>query len=182
MKIRYRYLQYDSHLDTITPVKAILDKYLHPYNYKEDLECVVPTFKYTLEFFLYENSPEFDAIKAEISKFIEPQIVGTEYEKADVKNAEWFIVSTGEYQYPQPEEDFGYLKASFNLDNYCHLCGIGKVQNSEYRLRTIPKQLTNQFWGLHWEYDAIFVREETKKILEREGIQGIRLKKAKDRK
>ena len=174
MRIKHRYLQYDSNLKTIKPVKTILDKYSHPYNYKEDLECVIPTFKYTIEFYLYEDNPNFDIIKNEINKFLEPQVVGTEYEKTDIKNAKWFIVNTGEYQYPQPEDDFGYLKATFNLDKYCNLCGIGKLQNAAYRLKTIPKQPNNQFWGLHWDFDAIFVRQETKNILDRNRIKVIR--------
>ncbi|PVD49317.1 hypothetical protein DC498_25660 [Terrimonas sp.] len=174
MRIIHRYLQFDSHLKTIKPVKTILDKYSHSYNYKEDLECVIPTFKYTIEFYLYEDNPDFDVIKREIGKFLEPQVIGTEYEKADIKNAEWYIVNTGEYQYPQPEDDFAYLKATFNLDDYCHLCGIGKLQNAAYRLKTTPKQPNNQFWGLHWDFDAIFVRQEAKNILDREGIKGIK--------
>jgi hypothetical protein len=173
MRIKHRYLQYDSHLKIIKPVRAILDKYSHTYDYKEDLDCVIPTFKYTIEFYVYENNPDFGLIKQEISKFLEPQVIGTEYEKADIKNAEWFIVNTGEYQYPQPEDDFGYLKATFNLDNYCKWCGIGKIQNAAYRLKTEPKQHNNQFWGLHWDFDAIFVRQEAKNILEREKIRGI---------
>ena len=174
MRIQHRYLTWDSHLKTIKPVKNILDKYSQAYKYKEDLDCVIPTFKYTLEFYLSEDSPNFNALKQELSKFkIEPQI-GTEYKKADIRNAEWFIINTGEYQYPQPEEDFGYLNATFNLDNYCKWCGIGKVQNAPYRLKTEPKQHNNQFWGLHWAFDAIFVRQETKNILEREKIKGIR--------
>lgn len=174
MRIKHRYLQFDSHLKTVKPVKTILDKYSHPYNYKEDLGCIIPTLKYTIEFYLYEDSPDFDVIKKEISKFLEPQVIGTEYEKADIKNAEWFIVTTGEYQYPQPENDFGYLNATFNLDNYCKWCGIGKNQNAPYRLKTEPKQHNKQFWGLHWEFDAIFIRQEAKSILEREKIKGIR--------
>jgi hypothetical protein len=174
MKIQHRYLTFDSHLKTIKPVKTILDKYSQVYQYKEDLACVIPTFKYTLEFYLYENTPNFDILKQELSKFkIEPQI-GTVYENADIKHAQWFIVNTGTYQYPQPEDDFGYLKATFNLDNYCQLCDIGKMQNAPYRLKTEPKQLYNQFWGLHWAFEALFVRQETKNILEREQIKGIR--------
>ena len=57
------------------------------------------------------------------------------------------------------------------------MCGIGKIQNAPYRLKTEPKQHNNQFWGLHWEFEAIFVREETKNILEREKISGIRFSK-----
>jgi hypothetical protein len=174
MKIKHRYLTWDSHLKIIKPVKDILDRYSHIYKYKEDLDCVIPTFKYQIEFYLYEDNPDFSVIKQGLSKFLEPQVIGTEYEKADIKNAEWFVVNTGEYQYPQPEDDFGYLKATFNLDNYCRLCYIGKVQNAPYRLRTEPKQPNNQFWGLHWAFDAIFVRHETKNILEREKINGIR--------
>lgn len=173
MRIKHRYLNWDNHLKIIKPVRIILDKYSHTYNYKEDLDTVIPTFKYTIEFYLYEDNPDFAKIKQEISKLLEPQVIGTEYEKSDIKNAEWFIVNTGEYQYPQPDDDFGYLKATFNLDNYCHLCGIGKIQNSPYRLKTLPKQPNNQFWGLHWDFDAIFVRQETKNILEKENINGI---------
>ena len=174
MRIKHRYLQYDSNLKTINPVKAILDKYSYPYNYKENLESLIPTFKYTIEFYLYEDNPNFDIIKQQLGKMLDPQVIVTEYEKADIKNAAWFIVNTGEYQYPQPEDDFGYLKATFNLDNYCHLCGIGKVQNASFRLKTVPKQPNNQFWGLHWAFDAIFIRQSTKDILVREGIRGIR--------
>ena len=177
MRIKHRYLQYDSHLKTIKPVRAILDKYSHTYDYKEDLDCVIPTFKYTIEFYLYEENPDFGLIKQEISKFLEPQVIGTEYEKADIKNAEWFIATTGQYQYPQPEDDFNYKKATFNLDDYCSLCDIGKIQNAPFRLKTEPKQHNNQFWGLHWEYSPVFVRQETKNILEKEKVKGIRFSK-----
>jgi hypothetical protein len=174
MRIKHRYLIWDSHLKVIKPVKKILDKYSHDYEYKEDHDCVISSFKYQIEFYVYEDNPDFDKIKKKLGKYLEPQVIGTEYEKEDIKNAEWFIISTGEYQYPQPENDFGYLKATFNLDNYCKHCGIGKVQNAPYRLKTEPKQRNSQFWGLHWDFDAVFVRQETKDILERENIQGIR--------
>lgn len=174
MRIQHRYYTSDSHTKTIKPVKFILDKFSVPYKYQEEPDCVIPSFKHRLEFYLYEDDPNFERLKNELSKFkIEPQI-GTEYEKTDVKKADWFFATTGEYQYPQPEDDFGYLKATFNLDNYCNHCGIGKVQNAPFRLRTLPKQHNNQFWGLHWEFDAIFIRQEAKNILERENIKGVR--------
>lgn len=174
MRIRHRYLNFDSNLESIGPVKTILDKYSHPYKYKERPDCVIPSFTHTIEFYLYEDNPEFSIIKDEVSRFLSPQVIGTEYEKVDIKNAEWFIASVGEYQYPQPEDDFGYLEATFNLEKYCHSCGVGKVQNAPYRLKTVPKQPKNQFWGLYWAYEAIFVREEAKNILVNEEINGIR--------
>jgi len=89
----------------------------------------------------------------------------------------WFHISTGEYQYPQPEDEHGYLRATFNLDNYCSNCGIGRIQNAPFRLRTTPKQPNNQFWGLHWIHDAVFVRSQAKRILEMEHVRGISFSK-----
>lgn len=153
---------------------AILDRHNISYKYKEDLDNVIPSFKYQIEFYLYEDNPNFLKIRNEIDNFdIKPQI-GTIYEKSDIKAAEWFIASTGQYQYPQPEDDFNYKKVTFNLDNHCPLCDIGKIQNAPFRLKTEPKQNNNQFWGLHWEYSALFVRQEAKNILERESVKGIR--------
>lgn len=168
MRIQHRYLTFVKNERLTKQLDKLLVKYkVTEKNYDSN------THLYVLEFLLYEDNPRFLELKQAISKFkIEPQI-GTFYEKTDYSNAEWFIVNTGEYQYPQPEDGFGYLKATFNLDNYCHLCDIGKVQNAAYRLKTLPKQPNNQFWGLHWAFEAIFIRQETKNILERENIKGI---------
>lgn len=175
MRITHRYLRWDSHPKIIKSVQIILDKYNISYKYKEYLASVIPSFKYSIEFYLNEDNPNFAILKSQIDNFgIEPQ-TGTIYEKSDIENAEWFIVSTGQYQYPQPEDD--YLEKTFNLENYCNLCGIEKNQNAPFRLRTEPKQYNNQFWGLHWEYFAIFIRQEAKNILEKENIRGMRFSK-----
>lgn len=174
MRIKQRYLQNDSHLKIIGPVKKILDKFLVEYNYKEDPGSVLPGHRYSIEFFLSEDHTNFDELESNLSGFKIYTQVFTEYEKSDIEKAEWFIIETGEYQYPQPENDNGYLKATFDLSNYCELCGIGKVQNNPYRLKTLPKQVNNQFWGLHWEFATIFVRQETKNILEKEDVKSIR--------
>lgn len=157
MRIQHRYLTFDSHTKIIKPVKAILDKYSINYEYKD--------------------APFFSELKQALNKFdIDPQI-GTVYEKTDIEKAEWFIVNPGQYQYPQPEGDFGYLEATFNLDNHCGLCGIGKVQNAPYRIKTEPIQRKSQFWGLHWTYEAIFVRQETQNILRSNNVKGIQFSK-----
>lgn len=169
MRIQHRYLTF-SKSDKLT---KLLDKLTVKYNVTQK-SLDASTHYYALEFHLYEDNPKFSEIKAAIDTFkIIPQI-GTTYEKEDISNAEWFLATTGQYQYPQPESDFGYLTKTFNLDNYCKLCGVGKKQIAPYRLKTEPKQYNNQFWGIHWEFEAIFVRQETKKILEKEKIKSIR--------
>lgn len=173
MRIKYRYLKWDSSSKPFASLLKMLDKYAISYKYKENPKCVIPSFSYKIEFYIYENDPVFDQIGQIISKHdIKPEI-GTEYEIQDIKNADWFIVTTGEYQYPLPDGDNGYLNLTFNLDQHCRLCGIGKLQNAPFRLKE-PKQLNNQFWGLHWEFDAVFVRPNAKALLEKENIKGIR--------
>lgn len=178
MRIEHRFLTSSGNNRNITKAISILEKFSKKYIYKEDLECVIPSFKYSLEIKLYEDEEHIEELIQKLSSFDFLHQIGTVYEKIDIKNAEWFWATTGEYQYPQPEDEFGYLNASFNLINYCATCGIGKIQNNPFRLRSDPKQPKNQFWGLHWEHDSIFVRPIAKRLIESENIEGVEFKNA----
>ena len=166
MRIQHRYITFDKNedltslLDRLTVKYKVIEKQL-----SEDVEV------YALEFSLYEDNPRFKLLKDAVERFgLTPQIASI-FEKDDIEKSDWFIIGTGQYQYPQPEA--GYLNATFDLRNYCPHCGSGKIQNAPFRLKTEPKQHNNQFWGLHWEFEHVFVRQETKNILERD-IKGIR--------
>jgi hypothetical protein len=173
MRIEHRYHISNSNLNAINPLKGILDKYNISYQYTHDLESIASNYRYQLEFVLYEDNPVFSKVNAEIKQFnLEPQTASV-YEKSDIEMAEWFIISTGAFQFPQPEKNFGYLQATFNVENHCRLCGMGKVQNAPFRLKTEPRQLNNQFWGLNWEYEPLFVREQARKLLEDQQIKRI---------
>jgi hypothetical protein len=50
---------------------------------------------------------------------------------------------------------------------------VGKIQNNPFRLKRDFKQRTNQFLGLHFEFDIIFIRQPAKEILTKEGFTGI---------
>mgnify|MGYP001447699435 CR=1 FL=1 len=103
MKIAHRYLHWESSPEIIQPVKRILDKYNIKYKYKEDLETVISTFRFKIEFYLYEGTNNFKELKDEITKTgLLPQIIGSEYEKEDFAKAEWFVIDCGGSQYPQP--------------------------------------------------------------------------------
>jgi hypothetical protein len=173
MRIKHKYLTWDKDSKMITRIKKILDGYSLTYSYKEDLNCVLSSFKYELEFNVYEDMDFFDKIQSELKPFDIIKTISAEYDKTDMENAEWYTIYAGEYQYPQPDDDFEYLNYTFDLTNYCPECGIGKIQNNPFRLKHEPKQKNNQFWGLYWERDAIFVREETKNILKKENTKGI---------
>lgn len=168
MRIQHRYLTFEKNERLL----ALLEELSIRYKVDErSLDETIPL--YILEFFLYEDNPMFSMMKERLQQFeIKPQI-GTVYEEEDLTKANWFYIAAAGYQYPQPENEFGYRRATFNLNNFCENCGIGKHQNAPFRLKTMPKQYNSQFWGLHWEHDAIFVRNETRSLLDAENIKGI---------
>jgi hypothetical protein len=172
MRIQHRYLSFEKSERLLKTLDHLSIQYK-----VEERSFDEQTRLYVLEFFLYEDNPRFGTMKEALFGFDIEARIGTLYDKEDIAKANWFYVMVGEFQYPQPEDDFGYLRATFNLDHYCPNCGIGKSQNAPFRLKTIPKQPNSQFWGLHWEHDAIFIRAEAKRILESENIEGISFSK-----
>lgn len=93
------------------------------------------------------------------------------YSEEEINNAEWVICEVGEYQYPQPENN--YKEVTYDLSNYCSNCGIGKIQNAPFRLKKNFTQKKLGFLGLHWVFDEIFVRPNIVTVFEKEEITGI---------
>lgn len=87
--------------------------------------------------------------------------------------SQWFHLSTGQFGYPQPEKDFGYLNQTYDMTNACPTCHIGLNQVKEFRFKAEPKAQHSQFIGLNWVFDQIFVRQPVKEIFTKEDVTGI---------
>ncbi|MCM4166057.1 MULTISPECIES: hypothetical protein [unclassified Arenibacter] len=85
----------------------------------------------------------------------------------------WYHITTGQFGYPQPENDFGYLELTYEPNIGCPTCHIGIKQNNPFRFKNEPKAKNSQFIGLNWVFDKIFVREPVKTEFEKNGITGI---------
>ncbi len=79
----------------------------------------------------------------------------------------------GHHGYPQPEEDFGYREATYNVSDHCPTCGIGSVQNAPFRLRAEFKASHSQVVQLNWVFDEFFLREKARDGLRSVDITGI---------
>lgn len=88
-------------------------------------------------------------------------------------NTNWFYAQASEFDYPQPEEDFGYLQKTYDTSNGCLTCGIGITQKNEFYFKKNPLKNNKDFLGLTWVFDQIFIKENVKKIFENEGVNGI---------
>jgi hypothetical protein len=94
------------------------------------------------------------------------------YEEEEILSAEWVIAEVGEFQYPQPEDN--YVEATYNTQNYCGRCGQGKKQDRPFRLKKDFSQKQAQFLGLHWVFDEIFVRPMVISLFNSAGISGVK--------
>jgi len=167
MRIVNRYLTFDRNKKLI----QLLDKLSIPYK-EEEKSFGEGSDLYALEFFLYEDDQNFKDKSKQVEKFkLEPQ-VGTDFSKEDEENAGWFWMSTGQFGYPQPEDN--YFQLTYSKENVCLQCGIGKQQINPFRFRAEPKAKHSQFLGLNWVFDEIFIREQAIRQFTENDISGVR--------
>jgi hypothetical protein len=89
------------------------------------------------------------------------KFVGTEYEKSDYEKSSLFVlVGFWENGYPQPEDPEKFMKLTYDLSDYCDECGVGAVQNSEFRIKKEPVWKSKMIFELQWVYDEFFVRKD----------------------
>lgn len=85
----------------------------------------------------------------------------------------WYHITTGQFGYPQPQNGLGYIEKTYDSSNACLTCNVALRQKNEFRFRSEPKAPQNQFLGLNWVFDQIFVRQIVKDVFEQEGITGL---------
>ena len=59
--------------------------------------------------------------------------------------------------YPQPEADFGYRSATYDLSAYCLACGGGADQIAPFRMRSEPRWGRRSILQLNWIFGEYFV-------------------------
>jgi len=108
-----------------------------------------------------ESDQRWPSISKHIPQLDAVDIVWTEFTRRELQRARWLSMSPGWlHDYPQPDGDLGYLKATYDLSEYCSRCGIGARQVLPFRFRREPKWGTRQILGVNWVPDELFVRPE----------------------
>lgn len=121
-----------------------------------------------------EDQPQWPEIERLIGESdVASHLVTNLFSTTEMDRAEWLHVSAlGQHGYPQPEDDFGYIEATYDVSQYCYRCGIGGVQKAPFRLRSEPKARHSQFLQLNWVFDELFVRSEARQGLTAAGLTG----------
>jgi hypothetical protein len=103
-----------------------------------------------------------------------PELINLIFTRDETDSAEWLEVgAVGHHGYPQPEDDFGYLEATYDTGAYCRHCGIGAVQKAPFRLRAEPQASHSQFIQLNWVFDEFFVRKAAQEGIAAAGLTGM---------
>jgi hypothetical protein len=105
-----------------------------------------------------EDDPRWRSILDVVHQRKTTDFVLTEF-SADELNAAKFLVmfATSHRGYPQPENEFGFLSATYDLKDYCQHCGIGLKQIAPFRFKGSPVLQNEVILQLNWVFDEFFV-------------------------
>lgn len=120
-----------------------------------------------------EQSPHWPTIKKKLKKDIS-YISETTFTIDELNSAEWLQVrSAWRFDYPQPEDHYGYESITYTKEHLCDECKNGLIQQAPFRFKKEPKWGKRNFMMTNWVYDEFFVSPRAKKILENENIPNI---------
>ena len=118
-----------------------------------------------------EDDPRWPAVSELIEGMDVVNAVGSVFSKQEYDKASVLALRTNEVKYPQPEDD--YFRFTFSEKSGCpgvdrasdemgriKGCGSGYVQTSPFRLKSLPKMEKLHIFGLHWQFDALFLRRD----------------------
>jgi hypothetical protein len=112
----------------------------------------------TVWFDIDEDHPGWPKLKHLLPQWQAGNIVHTEFSAAELANAKYLETTSAWFHgYPQPDDDFGYKKITYDPKEYCSTCGIGAKQVAPFRTTGEPRWRSNSIMQLNWVYDAYFV-------------------------
>lgn len=105
-----------------------------------------------------ENDSRWLDVQALVRKFQAVDTASTNFTAAELMKARYLgIAPTWHHGYPEPANDFGYLNLTFDLKDYCKVCGVGKKQIAPFRLKKAPAWGAKSILQLNWIFDEYFV-------------------------
>lgn len=111
-----------------------------------------------IAFDIDEADPRWDAVEKWVKDRGASDIVQTKFTRAELQKADYLeVVPDWHHGYPQPEQGNGYLAATYDLSEYCELCGVGLRQIAPFRMKAEPKWGRRGILQLNWVFDEFFV-------------------------
>lgn len=120
-----------------------------------------------------ESDPKWPQVAEFISAHSVIHSVELKFTTHEIRDAGWCELGVASHSgYPQPEDDFGYRRVTYNPMLGCRECGSGHVQVAPFRFRKIPAQRRSPLLQLNWVFDEFFVSADARRQLEASGLSG----------
>jgi hypothetical protein len=105
-----------------------------------------------------ESQPQWSKIADWMKRRGISSFVSTSFSETEVRAAAWIALKpTWHHGYPQPNADvFGYREVTYDLTEYCDLCGIGKKQKAPFQMKAEPRWGRSGILQLNWIVDEYF--------------------------
>lgn len=100
-------------------------------------------------FDLDEHHPNWLVLAPILEKWGALGVSHTEFSKEEISSARWLEIRCNQHGYPEPDDDFGYLQATFDLTDWCHQCYTGMKQDRPFQMKREPKVGRNGIWVLN---------------------------------
>jgi len=85
----------------------------------------------------------------------------TKFSRSELDAAAYLsMLPSWHHGYPQPEDEFAYRKATYDLSDYCPVCGIGARQVAPFCFKKPPSWGRRSILQLNWVFDEYFVKPE----------------------
>jgi hypothetical protein len=109
-----------------------------------------------------ESAIEWPAVQDWIRRREPSDLIRARFSEDEIRQAPWLALRAELQQgYPQPnEDDFGYLRATFDLTDYCPACGIGLRQKAPFQMKGEPQWGRRGILQLNWVFDEFFVKPD----------------------
>jgi len=105
-----------------------------------------------------ESEASWPQLQGVLAKWQAVDILTTKFTVSELEKATHLrMAASWHHGYPQPEDDFAYLNASYDLRAYCAECGIGKEQVAPLRMKGEPKWGKKHILQLNWIFDEFLV-------------------------
>jgi hypothetical protein len=124
---------------------------------------------------IVESDQRWPAWQAWIDRRRPSDVVRTHFSDREVRQAHHLSIrAESQVGYPQPhEDDFGYLEATYDLSDFCDVCGIGLRQKAPFQMKGEPRWGRRDIIQLNWVFDEFFVRVGApQRVFEAQGVEG----------
>jgi hypothetical protein len=106
-----------------------------------------------------DDDPRWKALSPIVEELRIVDMAYTRFSLSELNNARFLKMGASwHHGYPQPENS--YKELTYNLSNYCEVCGIGKRQKAPFRMKKPPNWGRRSILQMNWVFDEYFVKPD----------------------